>query len=88
MVLPLLAVAGLAYLAGEVYKRYATPEQKREWENFAKVHHGEAGIVMLGAGILTKSPNLAASGVGLILHDRADHKKWFTGDKINPNYHL
>jgi hypothetical protein len=36
---------------------------------------------MLGAGLLDKSPNLAASGVGLILHDRDDYKEWFTGDK-------
>lgn len=81
MVLPLLIIVGVSYLVGEAYKRYATPEQKRKWENFSKVHHGEAGIVMLGAGLLTKSPNLAASGVGLILHDRDDYKKWFTGDK-------
>ena len=85
MVIPLLIVAGAyvvgSYIAGEAYKKYATPQQKRKWENFAKVHHGEAGIVMLGAGILTKSPNLAASGVGLILHDRDDYNKWFTGDK-------
>ena len=81
MVLPLLIIAGASYLAGEAYKRYATPEQKKKWENFAKVHHGEAGIVMLGAGLLTKSPNLAASGIGLILHDRDDSNKWFTGDK-------
>lgn len=83
MVLPLLIIAGASYLVGEAYKRYATPEQKRKCENFSKVHHGEAGIVMLGAGILTKSPNLAASGIGLILHDSKDYKKWFTGDKIS-----
>ena len=80
MVLPILAAAGLSYLAGKAYKRYATPQQKK-WENFAKIHHGEAGIIMLGIGILAKSPNLAASGVGLILHDRADHNKWFAGHK-------
>ena len=38
VLIPLLALAG-TYLAGEAYKRYATPEQKRRWENFAKVHH-------------------------------------------------
>ena len=81
MVLPLLIIAGASYLVGEAYKRYATSEQKRKLEDFTKVHHGEAGIVMLGAGFLTKSPNLAASGIGLILHDRDDANKWFTGDK-------
>ena len=81
MVFHLLVVVGLAYLVGEAYKRYATSEQKRKWENFAKVHHGEAGLLMTGAGIFTKSPNLTASGIGLMLHDRDDYKKWFTGDK-------
>ena len=83
MVLPLLIVVGVvSYLAGEVYKRYVPTEQKQNLENKIKMHHGEAGILMLGAGLLTKSPNLAASGVGLILHDRDDYKKWFTGDKL------
>ena len=41
---------------------------------------------MVGAGLLTKSPNLTASGVGLILHDRHDSKKWFTGDKLNREF--
>ena len=81
MVFQLLAVAGLAYLAGEAYKRYATPQQKQKWENFAKMHYGEAGLLTTGAGILTRSPNLTASGIGLMLHDRKDYKKWFTGDK-------
>ena len=77
----ILALVG-SYLVGEAYKRYATPQQKQRWENFVKIHHGEAGILMTGAGFLTKSPNLTASGFGLILHDRDDYKKWFTGNKI------
>ena len=81
MVFQLLLFVGLPYLVGEAYKRYATPEQKRKWENFTKVHHGEAGLLITGAGIVTKSPNLTASGVGLMLHDRKDYQKWFTGDK-------
>jgi len=81
MILSLLIIASASYLAGEVYKTHVPSEQKRKWENLVKVHHGEAGIVMLGAGLLTKSPNLAASGIGLILHDRDDSNKWFTGDK-------
>ncbi len=81
MVIPLLIVAGLSYLAGETYKRYATSKQKRKWQNIAKMHHGESGLLMTGAGLLTKSPNLTASGIGLMLHDHKDYKKWFTGDK-------
>ena len=71
----------MAYLAGEAYKRYATPQQKNNWERFVKMHHGEAGLLMAVAGILAKSPTLAASGAGLMAHDRADYKKWFSGDK-------
>lgn len=82
VVIPLLALAG-TYVAGEIYKRYATPEQKRKWEDFAKIHHGEAGILMAGAGVVARSPTLVASGIGLILHDRDDYKKWFTADKTH-----
>ena len=87
VIILLLALAG-AYLAGEAYKRYATPEQKRRWENLARVHHGEAGILMVGAGVAVKSPTLAASGVGLILHDRDDYKKWFAGNRTHANEQL
>ena len=81
MVLPfILALVG-SYLVGEAYKRYTTQQHKQKWENFVKIHHGEAGLLMTGAGILTKSPNLTASGIGLMLHDRDDYKKWFTGNK-------
>ncbi|KEQ57433.1 hypothetical protein SCCGRSA3_00227 [Marine Group I thaumarchaeote SCGC RSA3] len=76
MLIPILIFAG-SYLAGEIYKKYATPQQKSRWENFAKMHHGEAGAIMTGAGILTRSPNLTASGIGLMLHDRYDAGKWF-----------
>ena len=81
MIFLLLAVTAGAYLLGEAYTRYATPEQKKEWENFVKVHHGEAGAIILSAGLVTKSPNLSALGMGLMIHDREDYKKWFTGDK-------
>ena len=87
ILIPLLALA-VAYLAGEAYKRYATPEQKRVWENFAKVHHGEAGILIVGTGVTARSPTLAISGVGLILHDRDDYKKWFAGNRPHTNEQL
>lgn len=75
--LGLVLVFAGSYLAGELYKKYATPEQKIKWENFVNMHHGEAGAIMTGAGILTRSPNLTASGLGLMLHDRSDADKWF-----------
>lgn len=76
MLVPILVFAG-TYLAGELYKKYATPEQKNKWENFVKMHHGEAGVLMTGTGILARSPNLTASGIGLMLHDKDDAGKWF-----------
>jgi hypothetical protein len=66
-----------AWALAELYKKYATPEEKRKWENLVKLHHGEAGALMTGAGILTKSPRLAATGVGLMLHDWKDKGNWF-----------
>lgn len=75
--LQLLLLAAGGYIAGELYKKYATPEEKRKWENFVKMHHGEAGAIMTGVGILTKSPRLAATGIGLMYHDRKDQNKWF-----------
>ncbi len=78
--LPLLVLTA-SYLACDAYERYVPPQQKQKWENAVKVHHGEAGLLMTAAGILTKSPNLISLGVGLALHDRKDYKKWFTGDK-------
>ena len=85
MVHPLLFLAG-GMLVAELYKRYATQEQKSQWENFVKMHHGEAGAIMTGVGILSKSPRLTASGIGLIAHDWKDKDKWFTGDKNRINY--
>ena len=76
MVHPLLFVIGGLAVA-ELYKRYATPEQKATWENFVQMHHGEAGAIMTGAGIISKSPRLTASGIGLIVHDWKDKDKWF-----------
>lgn len=76
MVHPLLFLVG-GYVVAELYKKYATPEEKRKWENFVNIHHGEAGVLMTGVGILTKSPRLASTGVGLLLHDSKDQDKWF-----------
>lgn len=61
-----------SFVAAEMYKRYTTPEQKK-WENFARMHHGEAGTILTASGIVIRSPSLAATGIGLMLHDR---KEW------------
>lgn len=87
MVHPLVIGAGI-YLLAEAYKRYVPKQTKAKWENKVKMHHGEAGVLMTAGGLLTKSPNLTASGISLMLHDRDDAKKWFTGDKSRKGYYL
>lgn len=74
-----LILAGIAvsYLLAEGYKKYASPQKKKKWENYVKTHHGEAGVLMTAAGVLIKSPTLIGSGVGLMLHDKDDAGKWF-----------
>lgn len=66
-----------AYVIAEAYKRYATPEEKRKWENFAKTHHGEAGAILTATGVISQSPSLIGSGIGLMFHDRKDANDWF-----------
>ena len=77
MVLPILAGIVGSYLLAEAYKKYVTPQQKKKWENYIKAHHGEAGILITAAGVVIKSPTLIGSGVGLMVHDRDDARKWF-----------
>ena len=77
MVLPILAGIVVSYLLAEAYKKYVTPQQKKKWENYIKAHHGEAGVLMTAAGVVIKSPTLIGSGVGLMVHDRDDARKWF-----------
>ena len=69
------------YLVAEAYTRWATPEQKRKWESLVKTHHGEAGAVIAIVGTATKFSELAGVGLGLMVHDFKDVKKWFSGDK-------
>lgn len=73
--------AAFGYLAAETYDRCMTPEEKKRWESWVKTHHGEAGVLMMDAGIAAKSPALAGFGLGLMVHDREDAAKWFSGDK-------
>ena len=77
MVLPILVGIVGSYLLAEAYKKYVTPQQKEKWENYIQTHHGEAGILMTAAGVVIKSPTLIGSGVGLMVHDRDDARKWF-----------
>jgi len=72
-----------AAVVAEIYENYTTPEQKREWKNRIKAYHGEVGVLATLAGILTKSPRLAAVGIGLSAHDWDDRYKWFNDSKSN-----
>lgn len=67
----------LGWGAGEAYRRGATPEQKRQWEEFVGTHHGEAGVIGTALGAAAKSPTLAGIGIGLALHDKDDAAEWF-----------
>jgi hypothetical protein len=49
------------------------PLSRKKWENFARMHHGEAGTILTASGIVIRSLSLAATGIGLMLHDR---KEW------------
>jgi len=71
------------YLLAEVYKKFTTNQEKQNWEDKVKIHHGEAGVLMTIAGILDKSPALTLAGLGLAYHDRDDITKWFTGHKAH-----
>jgi len=79
MVHPLVFV-GLGLLAGEIYRRYATGEEKERWENFVSSHHGEWGILALILGATTGHYGMAATGAGLALHDINDIENWFTNN--------
>jgi len=75
--IPLILGLVGGYIVAEIYKQYATSIEKRKWQNFAKIHHGEAGALLTAAGVVTKSPGLIGSGIGLMFHDRKDVNKWF-----------
>jgi hypothetical protein len=77
-----LGAIGLAV----IYDKYATPDDKANWENRVKMHHGEVGLLAFLVGMLTDSPRLTAVGAALALHDINDANKWFTGD--TQQYHF
>jgi hypothetical protein len=66
-----------AILTAVAYDKLVPHQSKMNWQNSVGMHHGEAGIVALVAGVLAKSPALAAAGLGLALHDHKDANKWF-----------
>ena len=72
-----------SWLVAEIYKRYLTPDEKNRFENWVKTHHGEAGFIGVLLGLLIKSPTTTGAGIGLMIHDRKDMPKWFTGNKLN-----
>jgi hypothetical protein len=75
-----------ALAVAEAYKKYTTNQEKFNWENWIKLHHGEIGAVATILGVTTKSPRLAAVGLGLALHDISDAPKWFSGNKTSIKY--
>lgn len=77
-----LIVAGGAYLLGKAYDKYASPEEKNNWESTIKMHHGEIGILAIILGLLLGSIIAIAIGIGLVLHDIDDISKWFKSHKF------
>ena len=70
-------VAGciLGELANAKYE--SLPEkQKRQWEWNRVAHHGEIGCAALVGGVAGKSPAVAGLGLGFMVSDRGDSKKW------------
>ena len=86
-------LAGLAagYIVAEGYKQLVSTSEKKSWERDVRIHHGEAGIALLGAGsassaflngkenqkALNASLFTAGVGIGLAIHDHKDVHKWF-----------
>jgi hypothetical protein len=85
MTSPILYFLG-AVVVAEAYKKFTTSEEKFDWENWIKMHHGEVGAIATILGVATKSPRLAAVGLGLALHDINDAPKWFSSNKQNIQY--
>ena len=90
-------LAGLAagYIVAEGYKQLVSTSAKKSWERDIGIHHGESGIVLLGAGsassaflygeenqkALNASLFTAGVGIGLAIHDHKDVHKWFRSRK-------
>ena len=90
-------LAGLVagYIIAEGYKRYVSPSTKKSWERDVRMHHGEAGIALFGAGTTSSAFSYAKKnqkalnaslfaigiGAGFAIHDRKDAHKWFRSRK-------
>jgi len=75
MVHPLVwFLAGLT--APKLYEKLS-PEAKNNWKKKYALHHGEAGVLMLLGGVVTRNPGLSAFGAGLVIEDWKDRNEWF-----------
>lgn len=59
------------------------PNPPKVYIDDTRVHHGEAGVVLGVAGILTGDERLTGLGTGLALDDLHDLPEWFTFKKRN-----
>ncbi len=81
MVTPLVwFLAGLT--APKIYERLS-PETKKLWKEKYDLHHGEAGVLMLVGGAVTRNSGLSAFGAGLIIDDWNDRYEWFQKKSTN-----
>ena len=76
------SLAGFAagYILGELANaeyESLSEEQKRQREQNRVAHHGEVGCLALAGGAAARSPAAAGVGLGLMVSDRKDFKKWF-----------
>jgi hypothetical protein len=53
----------------------------RCWIAGQRVHHGLTGCVLVATGAATHRRVLTATGVMLMLHDRADWRDWFRRER-------
>jgi len=67
-------IAGLA--APKLYEKLST-EDKNYWKEKFDIHHGEAGILMILGGTITRNHGLSAFGIGLVIDDWKDRDMWF-----------
>lgn len=59
------------------------PNPPKVYISDTRIHHGEAGVVLGVAGILTGDERITGLGTGLALDDLHDLPEWFTFKKKN-----
>ena len=61
-------LAGLAagYIVAEGYKQLVSTSEKKSWERDVGIHHGEAGIALLGAGSASSAFCHYSTSLGLL----------------------